>query len=325
MKLVTRIIAVLACTSALWACQTEPTTDHMVEGGATTLTISLEPSRTSLGEKSGESYPVYWSEGDRIAINGVAHEAAIDASNRSVATFEVTSIATPYNITYPYLEALAGASSKVVFPAEQSYVEGTFAPGSTPMCGYVASGSKEVKLKHLACLLRFPVKASTEGIVLDKVVITSSIANIAGEFVVDCSQAKISPSENTANSITYTLPENFTLSTDTESVFYISIPAIEVGNCSVEFIESSGNKMVSTWKGTNIKSGVVREFKSITYKRGTSGALTLWRLKRTPSQSTTLQFLATLRIPTEILFRALPYRMALRWLQPTRMVTTRWM
>ena len=34
-----------------------------------TLTISLEQSRTSLGGKSGDTYPVYWSEGDKIGIN----------------------------------------------------------------------------------------------------------------------------------------------------------------------------------------------------------------------------------------------------------------
>ena len=60
------------------SCTTDVTTDLGVELGneaQTSLTISLEGTKTHIGEKSGESYPLYWSEGDKIAINGVASEA----------------------------------------------------------------------------------------------------------------------------------------------------------------------------------------------------------------------------------------------------------
>ena len=126
MKFTTRLIAVVVCAIALFGCQTDPTTT-VVNGEEVTLSISLEPTRTSLGEKNGDTYPVFWSEGDCIAVNGVAAEAAIDALNKSVATFTVTASA-PYNITYPYTEGLS--ASKVVFPTEQSYTEGTFASGN---------------------------------------------------------------------------------------------------------------------------------------------------------------------------------------------------
>ena len=61
--------------------------------GVTTLTLSIQSTRTSLGEKVGDTYPVFWSEGDRIAINGIAsEEALIDATNKSTASFVVSSI-----------------------------------------------------------------------------------------------------------------------------------------------------------------------------------------------------------------------------------------
>ena len=240
------------------------------------LTISLEKSRTSLGDKVGESYPLYWSEGDRIAINGAASgEAVIDAANRSVATFEILSPASkPFHITYPYSESLSGEAAKVIFPAEQNYTEGTFAQGCAPMCGYVDGQSSSVSLKHLTGVLRLPIKASSEGTTLEKVVVTSlGGAKISGEFDVDCATATIVAKANSANTTTYLLPENFTLSTSKECIFHITLPAVEVGNCSIEFIEKSGKKMVCSWKGESLKAGIVKEFKAITYKQGTTSAL----------------------------------------------------
>ena len=182
-----------AITALLAGCTTDTTEDNTLpqESGATTLTISIQSTRTSLGEKVGENYPVYWSEGDKVAINGVASgEASISKDNRSVATFSVdATLSTPYHITYPYSE---GASPKVLFPAEQSYTEGSFAQGYAPMCGYAESQNSDVTLKHLASVLRLPIKASAEGITLDRVVVTSiDGAKIAGEFEVNCTAATI--------------------------------------------------------------------------------------------------------------------------------------
>ena len=236
------------------------------------LEVSLAETRTSLGDKSGDTYPVYWSEGDRIVVNGVKSQSAqIDAKNHSQAVFEVGSVVDyPYSITYPYCEATSAEQAKVLFPAEQSYVEGTFAQDAAPMCGYVTSGSR-VSLRHLSALLRLPIRASLEGVVLDRVVVTStSGAKIAGEFAVNCSDASITPTNSTTSVITYTLPENFELSTSKDCVLYISLPAVEVGNCTIEFVTSDGEKMTATWNSKKLPAGVVREFKTITYKAGTT-------------------------------------------------------
>ncbi len=242
-----------------------------------TLTISLEQSRTSLGEKSGESYPVYWSEGDRIAINGVrSDEAEIDVSNKACATFSVSaSLKSPYHITYPYTSTTSADFPKVLFHAEQSYAKGSFSPESVPMCGYATSGDKAISLTHLAGLLMFPVKAEQEGIALEKVIVTSTSGKkISGLFNVDCATATISPNKSNGSTITYTLPDNFVLSTTTAEPLYIALPAGEAGNCRIEFIEPSGKRMVCIWRPTTpVKRGVVREFGTITYKAGAEEAI----------------------------------------------------
>ena len=277
MKLFTRVFAAVVALVALFGCQTDPTvTTPVGAGDGTTISISLEPTRTSLGEKSGETYPLYWSEGDRLAINGIASgEAVIDASNKSLATFTVSStVSEPYHITYPYSAELNGAASKVIFPGEQSHVEGTFAKDCAPMCGYVAKSGNNVELKHLAGVLRFPVRASAEGVILDKVVITSlDNTKLAGEFTVDCTTATITAGATAINSITYTLPDNFALSTTADKVLYITIPAVETGACSIDFVTASGEKMTRSWSNRTIKPGIVKEFKTINYSAGIGGEL----------------------------------------------------
>ena len=51
MKFTSRLIAVAVCAIALFGCQTDPTSTPIGGGEQTTLSISLEPTRTSLGEK----------------------------------------------------------------------------------------------------------------------------------------------------------------------------------------------------------------------------------------------------------------------------------
>ena len=263
---------------AITACQTDKGFDSALGSDSNTITVSLEQTRTSLGSKNDNGiYPVYWSEGDRLAVNGVlSEEAQIDESNRSIANFKVESSLTyPISVVYPYSTSTTADKAIVEFPAEQVYTANTFASGYAPMCGYATTPSGKFSLSHLSTILRFPVKSTLEGVVLEKVVITStSGTKLAGEFEVDCANATIASTTKTHNSITYSLPENYTLSTSKASVFYITLPAVNVGNCTIEFIENSGKKMVASWNpGKPLESGIVREFKEIEYKRQTGCTL----------------------------------------------------
>ena len=264
----------VACTALFVGCQTEPIDVNYSGEGVSSLTISIPETKTALGNKVDGIYSVSWSEGDCIVANGVkSSEAVINTSNPGSATFNFgTTLNYPLKVTYPYTSTSTANSPKVVVPTEQDYVANSFAPASAPMCGYVESKSDKVMMTHLAGVLRFPIKASVNGTVLDRIVITSTDgAKLSGEFAVDCANATLTATENGSNTITYLLPDNFTLSTSTESVFYISVPAGEPGVCTVEFIEPSGDKMTNTWRPKSVKNGIVREFKTITYRRGVIG------------------------------------------------------
>lgn len=262
--------AIVALAVTLIGCQNDIDNSTTHTTGETTISVSLEQTRTSLGSKNSGIYPVYWCEGDRIVVNGERSEAAeIEDANPANASFKFSkSLSYPYSVVYPYSTSTTAERAVVEFPAEQNYTENGIASGYAPMCGYAKESGSSITLSHLSAILNFPVKATAEGVVLEKIIITStSGAKLAGEFEVDCESAKISATKSAHSKITYLLPSNFTLSTSKATPFYVTLPAVNVGNCTIEFVENSGKKMVATWSPSKpLESGVVREFKEIEYK-----------------------------------------------------------
>ena len=254
-------------------CKTDVPTDTVSGDGGVVLSVSLAPTRVSLGEKVGETYSAYWNEGDRLVVNAEqSAEAVIDSKDRAKAEFEFSEevLSYPFNITYPYCTATTASQPMVEFPAEQNYVEGSFQSGSAPMCGYVANEGEKVVVSHLSAILRIPVMSASFGVILDKVVVTSK-NKIAGVFEVDCQSATISATEVCGGAVTYSLPADFALSTTTPSNLFIVLPAVEVGVCNIEFVTTSGEKMTAVWSpSAPLTKGVVREFKTVVYRPKTT-------------------------------------------------------
>ncbi|MBR0394208.1 MAG: hypothetical protein IIX04_03790 [Alistipes sp.] len=252
----------------LVGCQKDATTNEHIEAGVTTLSISLEESRTSLGSKVDGIYPTFWSEGDCIAINGYKSDAAeINSQDEALATFTVRAMLDyPYFITYPHISSSTADSPKVEFMAVQEYTEGSFANGSAPMCGYVAKSGDRVVLSHLAGVLRFAIRGE-EGVqsVLKKLTITSTMA-LSGDFTVDCQSGTISPTQSSNKSVILNISQGLTLSSDKDSYLYIAVPHGVLGLCELTFTDTKGKELKARWNGTAVKAGVVREFKSIVFR-----------------------------------------------------------
>ena len=76
MRRIQKIFTAVVFGAFAFSCATDTTEDLgvQVNGGQTTeITLSLEESRTQLGEKADGVYPLYWSEGDAISANGLIH------------------------------------------------------------------------------------------------------------------------------------------------------------------------------------------------------------------------------------------------------------
>jgi aconitase A len=128
MKISTKLFVAIAALCASVACTTDASEDLSVKlngGGQTEILLSLEESRTQLGEKADGVYPLYWSEGDKIAVNGVvSNEVPAEAVGASSATFTINeSLTYPHHIVYPApaegVVAVTEGCYPIVFPATQ--------------------------------------------------------------------------------------------------------------------------------------------------------------------------------------------------------------
>ena len=262
MKNLTKIFVAVAALFVGFACTTDATEDLGVNlGGQTTLTISLEESRTQLGEKVDGVYSLYWSENDQISVNGVASNAlAADEAGKANATFVFGGqLSHPYSVVYP-----ATAANEVVFLASQSYNEGTFCAGAAPMYGYAESAADPIQMKHLAGALRFDVKGSAT---LSSLVVEAENGVIAGTYSVDCTNGALTPKEGeTSNKVTLSFGEGLTLS-EVATPIYVAIPAGEYGLVSVTLNSVEGEKMVVKFdtSAKAVAAGKVREFSAFEF------------------------------------------------------------
>ena len=269
-------VAALLCGALGVGCQQDMTADlNVVDNGTTTLSVSLEETRTAMGDKRGDSYPLYWSEGDRVAVNGYcSEEVVINVENRSLATFSVgATLGYPYKVTYPYASTTTVAAPQVLFAAEQSYEAGTFASGLLPMCGYAEGASDNISMKYLGGVLRLTVKSAGGSATISRVEVESGAKEpLSGTFAVDCKAGVATPTDAVSSTILYTC--NATVTASESAVFHIVVPAaVYSGTGAIRFVDSEGGVMTCRWVPGEIRAGVVREYKSIPYSAGKSASL----------------------------------------------------
>ena len=259
MKNLTRIFVTVALLFAGFACTTDATEDLGVNlGGQTVVTLSLEESRTQLGAEVDGIYPLTWSEGDKIAINGVESSEAAILGDASKAAFSFNSTLNyPYEIAYP-----AAAAGKVVFASEQTHAGNTsFGGGVAAMYGYSEDGSN-LLLKHLTGVLKVGV---TGGATLTKAQISTVNGAIAGEFDINFTNGEVTPSAEATNVISYSFGEQgLKLSNDVQYL-HIAVPAGEYNYLHLTLYDNAGGVMVAKVKADDTKplnAGDVRHFKT---------------------------------------------------------------
>ena len=262
MKNLTKIFVAVAVLFTSFACTTDVTNDLGVTAeGQTQIVLSLEESRTQLGEKAGEVYPLYWSNGDKISVNGVESNALSVSGNSAVASFSVPgSLSAPYCIAYP-----AAPAGQVLFADEQSYAEGTFASGVTTMYAYSENGGSAA-MQHLTGVLKI-------GICGDKTlsyaqISTADRAPIAGAFAIDFTTGEVTATSGAKEIIGYSFGDGLALSS-TPQYIHAVVPAGVYDELYVTLYDTEGGVMYATIKAGESKplnAGSIREFSnSIAY------------------------------------------------------------
>ena len=266
MKNLAKIFMAVAVAMFAFSCVNDATEDTVVKvGGKTTLTLSLENTRTQLGEAADGVYPITWAadgvypitwaEGDQITVNGETSEplAAADADTaNAVFTFNAE-LAAPYCVAYPAAEA-----NQVVFAAEQEYVDGTFANGAATMYGYATDSN--ITLNHLTGVLKIGVTGTST---LEYIRIsTLDRAPIAGKFAIDFATGALTATEESAEVITYSFGSGVELSTE-PTYAHIAVPAGVYNELYVTLVDTDGGVMYATVKANDEKpltAGNIREF-----------------------------------------------------------------
>ena len=274
-KLVRLLMAVVALFAV--SCVTDTTEDLGVQldknVGQTTLTISLEGTKTHIGAKTEDVYPLYWSEGDQIAINGVASHPLTEAAHGSASAEFIFDgeLAHPYNLVYPAPapEVVAAEGLQAVtFLATQKYTPGTFAEGAAPLYAYTkaaAEGEEQlpIEIKHLSGVLCFVPQGD---VTLTSMTVTSSISKLAGNFDLNCQSGKLTAHEDATDTITVDFGEGLALSAEGTPI-YVAVPAGEHGTIAVTLRTATDAMLVkfSSYDNAAIKAGFVREFAPFTY------------------------------------------------------------
>ncbi len=282
MKKIYTYFAIIALTALAAGCAKEiagadefivPDQDLLGQDEITVvLNVPASPeTKTTLGAKDGSSYPVYWSDGDVITLNGTAATEFTPASGNATATakFKVNNLAAPYNFLYG---GVSGQGNQVTFPANQAYVEGGFDPAAMPMYASLAARADNVNFSHLGSLLKFSLTGDKK---IDSVTLTAAdgTKSLSGNFTIGAgSNGLLDGSLNPASaggSINYNFGGHIQLS-DTPFVFYVAVPAgTYEGGITLEIVDNSSGRMtlyvMTEVDKKTIEAGKVREFSTVKY------------------------------------------------------------
>lgn len=222
------VLAFLSCTR-----QDQPAMEDFV------LEVSMPETltKTVLGPKAAGFYPVLWSVGDYITVNGVQSKPlkALEAGSTTAVFHFSESIKTPYHVQY---------GTEV--PSRQQYTEGNISSFSAPM--QATSYEAAFTLKHQACVLSLPLSGSV---------------NVAGISVSALDGTPLSSSVT----VQLTIPGGG-VSIASAKTFCVALqPAyLEKGLC-VDIYTTTGDRMnLVSFVGETLRAGTVYEFPATTFK-----------------------------------------------------------
>ena len=218
-------------------------------------------SKTILGELDGDTYPVYWCDGDRVIVNGHRSEPLYNVGEKAVrATFTVDGVAAPYGVVYPswICGTMDSEQAEITLQSVQKWTLGSFYNGSAVLYG--KSTESDFHLKNLCGVVRISVdfgKYEIEGISL-----TSLGAPVAGKFNLDLTTGGLSAIAG-SQSIDLSVPEDgFASSADAEKnpvELNFCVPAGEYPEgFNITLTESHGRQMVIEMReNTAVGAGVI--------------------------------------------------------------------
>jgi len=202
------------------------------------LEVSLDQTKTALGEKSGNKYPNYWSDGDVISVNGVNSLplSGLPAKSSS-AVFELAGVEAPYYAAYPpsAVSDYAAGSAVITIPSEQKWLSGSYDPAALVMLGRSDSG--KISFAYQVALINITPVTDTpiSGISLTSL----GSLPLAGKFATDFES--LTPAGGNMSTVSVSCPGG----APAGSGWFIAIPASDLtqGGIRVVITDVNGGTM----------------------------------------------------------------------------------
>ena len=213
--------------------------------GHTVLTVSLpsDVSRTYMGAAEDNKRKVFWSNGDRINLNGVASEpleGIAEAAENARFIFNGV-LNTPYKLLYP--ASFYKNANTVTLPSSQTYLAGGFATETEPLSGYSADGAS-ISMDHLCAIVQLSVKKAS-GVTVGKlanVTFSGKGRQVNGDFTIDYTTAALTPAGNGTDELTMTVDQTLSESTPLD-IFLIVPPGTYSDGISVVLTDDANRTM----------------------------------------------------------------------------------
>jgi len=241
----------------------------------TVITVSLtsDATKTTLGASSDSKRNVYWSNGDRMSLNGTVSnplsEVPVECSSADF-VFAGTP-ETPYNLLYP--ASFYKNASTITLPATQSYADGSFATDTEPLAGYAASAGDPVSLTHLCSIVQLKIKqdAGVSASSLSKITFRGNAGEqVTGDFTINYSAGTITSasSADADKKLDYTLSQ--ALSTSTPVEIFLVVPARTYASGFTVVMEDNYHRTMtkSRASSTSLDAGKVIKMTEFTFVPG---------------------------------------------------------
>lgn len=227
------------------------------------LVSTFGDTKTVLGQENAGVYPVYWTDGDRVCVNGVKSSTVYGlGSEAEKADFEVKGVTAPYHIIYPSIicdrmdeEGIAS----ITIPKAQLYTPGSFASGSAILYSETEGGSCE--LRNLCGVVRIPIiKGSEWGGTLGGLSIASKSSEqpLSGVFSLNTVSGALSAISADATAILSLPASGIKLDASIPEYFYIAIPGGLYEDGFTLTLSSEEGNMLCEWVGqTAVPAGIM--------------------------------------------------------------------
>lgn len=191
------------------------------------ITVGLSETgvKTTMGASNEGKRKVYWSDGDRLALNGSASDALTGlAPETASASFTFHgSFSSPYKLLYP--ASFYKDATTITLPATQSWVDGTVAPDTAPLACQVLTPEGSASIQHLCAIVYLRVRKNA-GVSASKLVSVKFSGNadeqVCGDFTIDYATPSLTPA-GTGSEVAVTLNESLSESEDLD--IYMVVPA----------------------------------------------------------------------------------------------------